>query len=308
MTGVTVSCRWSSPQISQGNWGSCQEAHFNRPIPIGQDVRLGVGAYSIPTKGHQSSAAVPQKVHCKTGVTGQCVHWGPKLCLGVGAFTSAIGKGLPLKSVLGNRVIQRSREGQTRRNVLHSKRKGTVCALGGSGGQAAVPFEADFQRHTDEQAQVEAGRQAPEPSFDPLSLSKAGREEPAGNESPHDPIQPSLAIQLAAGICLALIVAARQPPSLSNFLCLSLTTASQTGPSPLHSFHPLLYTAWTGLVTGCLHTMTGPDHLASLAPLTIGRSRVHSALLGALWGAGHGSGQLLLGSVFLLFKVRAVTC
>jgi hypothetical protein len=306
MTCVTVRCQWSSPQIS--SQGNCQEAHYNRPIPIGQDVRHGIGSYSVPPKAHQSSAAVPQKVHCKAGVTGQCVHWGPELCPGVGAFSSALGKGLPPRSVLGNQVLQRSREGQGRRNGRHSKRKGTVRALGGFGGQAAVPFEAEFQQHTDEQAQGGAGRQAPEPSFDALSLSKAGREEPAGNESPHDPIQPSLAIQLATGICLALIFAARQPPSSSSFLCLSLSTASQTGPSPLHSFHPLLYTAWTGLVTGCLHTMTGPDHLASLAPLTIGSSRVHSTLLGALWGAGHGSGQLLLGSVFLLFKVRAVTC
>ncbi|GAQ86959.1 high-affinity nickel-transport family protein [Klebsormidium nitens] len=81
-----------------------------------------------------------------------------------------------------------------------------------------------------------------------------------------------------------------------------MSTTPQTGPSPIQSFHPLIQTAWTGLVTGVLHTMTGPDHLASLAPLTIGRSRVQSALLGALWGAGHGTGQLLLGSIFLLFK------
>ncbi|KAL3693447.1 hypothetical protein R1sor_007098 [Riccia sorocarpa] len=64
----------------------------------------------------------------------------------------------------------------------------------------------------------------------------------------------------------------------------------------------LLVSAWTGLAAGCLHTLTGPDHLAALAPLSIGRSRLESAAVGALWGCGHDTGQVLFGIVFLLLK------
>ena len=47
-----------------------------------------------------------------------------------------------------------------------------------------------------------------------------------------------------------------------------------------------LKSAWAGLLAGCLHTLTGPDHLAALAPLTVGPSRAQNALMGALWGCG----------------------
>ena len=66
----------------------------------------------------------------------------------------------------------------------------------------------------------------------------------------------------------------------------------------------LLASAWTGLVAGCLHTLTGPDHLAALAPMSIGRTRLQSAWMGALWGCGHDAGQLLFGLLFLLLKDR----
>eukprot|EP00191_Tetraselmis_sp_GSL018_P024085 CAMPEP_0177626456 /NCGR_PEP_ID=MMETSP0419_2-20121207/30663_1 /TAXON_ID=582737 /ORGANISM="Tetraselmis sp., Strain GSL018" /LENGTH=232 /DNA_ID=CAMNT_0019127511 /DNA_START=444 /DNA_END=1138 /DNA_ORIENTATION=+ len=62
--------------------------------------------------------------------------------------------------------------------------------------------------------------------------------------------------------------------------------------------------AWAGLLAGCLHTLAGADHLAALTPLTIGRSRVKSAMLGALWGGGHSTGQLLLGLLMVLLKDR----
>jgi hypothetical protein len=54
------------------------------------------------------------------------------------------------------------------------------------------------------------------------------------------------------------------------------------------------------MLAGVLHTLTGPDHLAALAPLTIGRSRAQSTLLGGLWGCGHNTGQILFGMVFLV--------
>ncbi|KAL3631635.1 Chloroplast protein FOR GROWTH AND FERTILITY 2 [Castilleja foliolosa] len=66
----------------------------------------------------------------------------------------------------------------------------------------------------------------------------------------------------------------------------------------------LLSSAWTGFFAGCLHTLSGPDHLAALAPLSIGRTRMESAAVGALWGCGHDAGQLLFGLIFLLLKDR----
>ncbi|KAH9622549.1 hypothetical protein KSS87_020072 [Heliosperma pusillum] len=66
----------------------------------------------------------------------------------------------------------------------------------------------------------------------------------------------------------------------------------------------LLSSAWTGFMAGCLHTLSGPDHLAALAPLSIGRSRMESAAVGALWGCGHDAGQLIFGLLFLLLKDR----
>ncbi|CAK8993740.1 unnamed protein product [Durusdinium trenchii] len=52
-----------------------------------------------------------------------------------------------------------------------------------------------------------------------------------------------------------------------------------------------------GLAVGALHTVAGPDHLAALAPLVIGKRRsVFAAFgLGALWGSGHATGQLVIG-------------
>ncbi|MCL7040556.1 hypothetical protein MKW94_027044 [Papaver nudicaule] len=66
----------------------------------------------------------------------------------------------------------------------------------------------------------------------------------------------------------------------------------------------LLSSAWTGFFAGCLHTLSGPDHLAALAPLSIGRTRMESAAVGALWGFGHDAGQVIFGLLFLLLKDR----
>jgi hypothetical protein len=42
----------------------------------------------------------------------------------------------------------------------------------------------------------------------------------------------------------------------------------------------------------------------ALTPLTIGRNRAAASALGALWGFGHSTGQLILGLVFVVLKVR----
>ena len=62
--------------------------------------------------------------------------------------------------------------------------------------------------------------------------------------------------------------------------------------------------AAAGMAAGWLHSLASPDHLAGLAPLTIGRSQVSSAALGGLWGSGHSVGQLIVGAVFVVFKER----
>jgi ABC-type Na+ efflux pump permease subunit len=48
----------------------------------------------------------------------------------------------------------------------------------------------------------------------------------------------------------------------------------------------------SGLLAGCLHVVSGPDHVAAMAPLALGAPK-SARSLGALWGVGHGGGVLL---------------
>nr|XP_043613099.1 uncharacterized protein LOC122585065 [Erigeron canadensis] len=100
----------------------------------------------------------------------------------------------------------------------------------------------------------------------------------------------------------ALLVFVLQPVFVAPAFA-SFQTATKTGSAPFVRSE-LLSSAWTGFFAGCLHTLSGPDHLAALAPLSIGRSRVESALVGALWGCGHDAGQVIFGLLFLLLKDR----
>ena len=45
--------------------------------------------------------------------------------------------------------------------------------------------------------------------------------------------------------------------------------------------------------------------LQALTPFTIGRSTVKASLLGALWGFGHSTGQLILGIAMVVLKVKS---
>ncbi|MFP2924577.1 hypothetical protein ACLESO_05050 [Pyxidicoccus sp. 3LG] len=57
--------------------------------------------------------------------------------------------------------------------------------------------------------------------------------------------------------------------------------------------------ALAGLGSGALHALSGPDHLLSLAPLSVGRR--HGAWrVGLLWGIGHGLGTLAASAVLML--------
>jgi len=56
--------------------------------------------------------------------------------------------------------------------------------------------------------------------------------------------------------------------------------------------------ALTAVGSGALHALSGPDHLVSLTPLSVGRARGGWAV-GLLWGIGHGIGTLLLGALLI---------
>ncbi|KAG9442745.1 hypothetical protein H6P81_018599 [Aristolochia fimbriata] len=111
-------------------------------------------------------------------------------------------------------------------------------------------------------------------------------------------------------VLLSALIAVLIQPFLAPQAYASLQTAAKTGGSTAAIVGgkllrtELLSSAWTGFFAGCLHTLSGPDHLAALAPLSIGRTRVESAVVGALWGCGHDAGQVLFGLLFLLLKDR----
>ena len=57
-----------------------------------------------------------------------------------------------------------------------------------------------------------------------------------------------------------------------------------------------------GLFAGGLHAVTGPDHLAALLPLCMGRRWWIALYTGGYWGLGHGIGAALVGA--LAFAIR----
>lgn len=92
---------------------------------------------------------------------------------------------------------------------------------------------------------------------------------------------------------------------LQTLISEAVTAAVAESSVAFHSFfHPVLKSAWAGLFAGGLHTLTGADHLAALAPLSVGPSRAKNALLGALWGFGHNTGQIIFGLLFILLRNR----
>ena len=55
----------------------------------------------------------------------------------------------------------------------------------------------------------------------------------------------------------------------------------------------------TGLGSGAVHAVSGPDHVLSLAPLAVGRAR-GAWRVGLSWGLGHAAGTLLLALVLVI--------
>lgn len=59
--------------------------------------------------------------------------------------------------------------------------------------------------------------------------------------------------------------------------------------------------AFSGFIAGWLHVLSGPDHLAAVAPLAI-ESRRRSWLVGLRWGLGHAAGVAVVGVLSLLAR------
>ncbi len=57
----------------------------------------------------------------------------------------------------------------------------------------------------------------------------------------------------------------------------------------------------TGLIAGTLHVVSGPDHLAALAPIAL-EDRSRGIRVGATWGLGHGLGVCALGGLGIAFR------
>lgn len=57
----------------------------------------------------------------------------------------------------------------------------------------------------------------------------------------------------------------------------------------------------TGLAAGAAHVVTGPDHLAALAPIAVDRP-LKALGLGLRWGLGHGVGVVALGGLGIVAR------
>ncbi|PIA41337.1 hypothetical protein AQUCO_02200031v1 [Aquilegia coerulea] len=127
--------------------------------------------------------------------------------------------------------------------------------------------------------------------------------------APMIPVEP---LRAAAVVFLSALILIFVHPFIASQAYATVQTAANSGGSGVAAVAlggwfvrtELLSSAWTGFFAGCLHTLSGPDHLAALAPLSIGRSRLESAAVGALWGCGHDAGQVIFGLLFLLLKDR----
>lgn len=127
----------------------------------------------------------------------------------------------------------------------------------------------------------------------------------ARNEGTHSNSRKAITVGkifLLSALTMLLIHPVLTSPAFASFPATATQTGSSVGRGLLRT--EILTSAWAGFFAGCLHTLSGPDHLAALAPLSIGRTRLECAAVGALWGCGHDAGQVIFGVIFLLLKDR----
>lgn len=62
-----------------------------------------------------------------------------------------------------------------------------------------------------------------------------------------------------------------------------------------------MFAALAGLATGLVHVLSGPDHLAAVAPLSADRTRLHWRA-GLQWGLGHTAGVMVIGLLLISFR------
>jgi len=65
----------------------------------------------------------------------------------------------------------------------------------------------------------------------------------------------------------------------------------------------MILSIFSGLIAGILHTISGPDHLAAVAPFAAEKKQA-SWRTGLRWGAGHSAGVWLIGLVVLPLKAH----
>ena len=62
-----------------------------------------------------------------------------------------------------------------------------------------------------------------------------------------------------------------------------------------------MLTALTGALAGLIHVLSGPDHLAAVAPLAAAERR-RGWLAGCRWGVGHASGVVVVGVLAVMLR------
>jgi hypothetical protein len=81
-------------------------------------------------------------------------------------------------------------------------------------------------------------------------------------------------------------------------------TTTRLALAPASSALLVRSTVLGGLLSGGLHAVSGPDHLAALLPPSVGKPGWYGLKLGATWGLGHALSALLLGLGAFFLKGR----
>src|SRR5690606_10897761 len=77
--------------------------------------------------------------------------------------------------------------------------------------------------------------------------------------------------------------------------------ARRVRPAEGHSAITRMFAALAGIAAGLVHVLSGPDHLAAVAPLATDRDRPQWQA-GFQWGLGHTAGVLAIGLLLIWFR------